>query len=56
MYSFGLYLQCQLLFLDQDPEGVLIESGGELQHLIRHGGGQQDNHGLLVEIPELNTL
>lgn len=36
-------LQGQLLLLDQDADGVTHEFGGDFQHLLGHGGRQQDH-------------
>ena len=36
-------LEGELLLLDEDPDGVPHEPGGNLQHLRGHGGRQQDN-------------
>ena len=43
-------LQCLLLFCDHEPDVVPREPGGQLQHLVWLGGGQQDDLGLLVLI------
>ena len=40
------------LLLVQDPDGGPHEPGGHLQHFVGHGGRQQDDLGLLVEMPE----
>jgi hypothetical protein len=38
--------QGQLLFLDQDPDGVPHELFGNVQHIVGHGGGQEHHLGL----------
>ena len=53
-------LQCQLLFLDQDTDGVAHEALGDLEHVSGHRGRQQDhltesteNHDINIELPRL---
>ena len=54
-------LQCQLLFLDQDTDGVAHEALGDLEHVSGHRGRQQDhltesteNHDINIELPRLS--
>jgi hypothetical protein len=42
-------LKGKLLLLDQDTDGVAHELGGDLEDVLRHGGGQEGNLGGLGE-------
>ena len=44
-------LECQLVTLDQDPDGVGHELGRHLQDLVRQGGRQEDDLGLRRQVP-----
>jgi hypothetical protein len=39
----------ELSLLDQDTDGIAHEFGGDLEHILGHGGGEEDNLGRLRE-------
>lgn len=40
-------LEGELILLDEDTDGVAHELGGDLENVLRHGGGQKDDLGRL---------
>lgn len=42
-------LESELVLLDEDTDGVAHELGGDLEHVLGHGGGQKDDLGALRE-------
>ena len=45
-------LEGELLLLDEDADGVAHEAGGDLEHLRRHGGGEEHHLDVGVEVAE----
>ncbi len=45
-------LKGDLLLLDEDADGVAHEPSGDLKHILRHGGAQEDDLDLRVQLAE----